>query len=73
MAVYSHYIAESSSQHHAMYYHFGCYLFSIKHPQALVLCQYLEAEFPAAVHGKRVVELGAGTGLAGMVALALGE
>ena len=48
------------------------YTFSI-HPQALVLCQYLEVEFPAAVHGKRVVELGAGTGLAGMVALALGE
>ena len=41
-------------------------------PQALSLCGYLERE-PGLVAGQRVLELGAGTGLVGLVAHALGK
>ena len=41
-------------------------------PQALSLCGYLEME-PGLVAGQRVLELGAGTGLVGLVAHALGK
>jgi len=42
-------------------------------PQAIALCQYLETLDSGVLSGKRVIELGAGTGLAGMVASALGN
>ena len=41
--------------------------------QAILLARYLEELGPAALSGMRVIELGAGTGLVGMVAGALGE
>ncbi len=40
--------------------------------QAIALSEYLESTNGTAVAGKRVLELGAGTGLVGMVASALG-
>ena len=39
--------------------------------QAIVLCEYLESN-PSVVQGKDVLELGAGTGLVGMVSGLLG-
>lgn len=41
--------------------------------QAIALCQYLETLGSGALSGRRVIELGAGTGLTGMVASALGN
>ena len=38
-----------------------------------MLSQYLESLDPSALAGRRAIELGAGTGLAGMVASALGK
>ena len=38
---------------------------------AIVLAKYME-KYPAAIEGKRILELGAGTGLAGLAAAALG-
>lgn len=40
--------------------------------QALLLSQYLEVLGEGALKGKRLIELGAGTGLVGFVASALG-
>ena len=40
--------------------------------QAIALSEYLESLDPCLLEGKRVIELGAGTGLAGMVASCLG-
>ena len=40
--------------------------------QALLLSQYLEVLGEGALKGKRIIELGAGTGLVGFVASALG-
>jgi predicted nicotinamide N-methyase len=40
--------------------------------QALALCRYLEEDGAQLVRGKRVIELGAGTGLVGLVAHGLG-
>ena len=42
-------------------------------PQALALCRYLEGLSTDFLSGKKVIELGAGTGLVGLVAHALGE
>ena len=41
--------------------------------QALALCRYLESVNSDLLSGRRVIELGAGTGLVGLVAHALGE
>ena len=41
--------------------------------QALALCRYLEEDGAQLVRGKRVIELGAGTGLVGLVAHGLGK
>ena len=40
--------------------------------QAVVLCEYM-VDHPELVRGMTVVEIGAGTGLAGLVAAKLGE
>ena len=40
--------------------------------QALLLSQYLEILGEDALKGKRIIELGAGTGLVGLVASTLG-
>ena len=41
--------------------------------QAILLCQYLAQQSPGIVADARVIELGSGTGLVGLVASALGK
>ena len=41
--------------------------------QAILLCEYLSHVGPTCLRGARVIELGAGTGLVGFVASALGK
>lgn len=51
-----------------------CFIVSFACPfQSVVMAKYLEQSYPAQLVGRTVLELGAGTGIVGIVASVLGK